>query len=385
MDPNDGKKYGGQYLPQMMFGGYNGYIPGEYSQIPGASVSAMAVSPSIQPRPPYVEAQNSGMSAAQNSANKGKRRSKNETKGRDYKCTECEKTYLSYPALYTHIKTKHKNCGDIPITSVRGRGRPRKGTSKESRADSGSIFYFHTEERKGGPTAVIHGFKEAFDLVFAKSKKYRGYDEHKLYVELYKRHIENVRTCNYSREHAGLTVFGARPAGLPEAVYEPKSEEHSASRPSEPREHEGSEEQVVDEKTREENQRKKKMKKCDEIFAEYLDLIAKDVKKECYANVLKFVLIYRECMNQYGDKIQKEKNGGESNPQETRGEESKCYCLTHDAEHVPEASNELITIYLDTVNTSFGDMEPVDLTLNFCGWLFNGGYTCSKLSLMNDT
>ena len=36
---------------------------------------------------------------------KGKRRSKNDIEGRIYKCTNCDKTYLSYPALYTHIKT----------------------------------------------------------------------------------------------------------------------------------------------------------------------------------------------------------------------------------------------------------------------------------------
>lgn len=61
---------------------------------------------------------------------KNKRRSKNDTKNRDYKCG-CGKNYLSYPALYTHIKQKHG--GVYPpgtqLTqqkSSRGRGRPRK-------------------------------------------------------------------------------------------------------------------------------------------------------------------------------------------------------------------------------------------------------------------
>ena len=30
-----------------------------------------------------------------------------ENASRDYKCTFCAKTYLSYPALYTHLKNKH--------------------------------------------------------------------------------------------------------------------------------------------------------------------------------------------------------------------------------------------------------------------------------------
>ena len=61
---------------------------------------------------------------------KQKRRKKNECYGRDYKCG-CGKEYYSYPALYTHIKTKHD--GKTPegtnanqIQNGKGRGRPRK-------------------------------------------------------------------------------------------------------------------------------------------------------------------------------------------------------------------------------------------------------------------
>ena len=61
---------------------------------------------------------------------KQKRRSKNDIHGRDYRCTFCEKTYLSYPALYTHIKNKHARGPDgqplIAFNSGRGRGRPKK-------------------------------------------------------------------------------------------------------------------------------------------------------------------------------------------------------------------------------------------------------------------
>ena len=31
-----------------------------------------------------------------------KRRSKNDSQGRNYKWNQCDKSYLSYPALYTH-------------------------------------------------------------------------------------------------------------------------------------------------------------------------------------------------------------------------------------------------------------------------------------------
>lgn len=60
-----------------------------------------------------------------------KRRSKHDCKGRNFTCG-CGKTYLSYPALYTHIKSKHNgktpdgtNANQIQ-NKVKGRGRPRK-------------------------------------------------------------------------------------------------------------------------------------------------------------------------------------------------------------------------------------------------------------------
>jgi len=60
---------------------------------------------------------------------RAKRRSKNDLDGRDYKCSFCTKTYLSYPALYTHMKTKHSKGSDgqhLLLNSGRGRGRPKK-------------------------------------------------------------------------------------------------------------------------------------------------------------------------------------------------------------------------------------------------------------------
>ena len=58
-----------------------------------------------------------------------KRRSKNDNEGRNHKCPTCGKCYLSYPALYTHIKQKHNANGH----SGRGRGRPKKDTGEVSR------------------------------------------------------------------------------------------------------------------------------------------------------------------------------------------------------------------------------------------------------------
>ena len=45
----------------------------------------------------------------ENDETKKLRRTKNDTAGRTYKCKFCGKSYLSYPALYTHSKQNLNN------------------------------------------------------------------------------------------------------------------------------------------------------------------------------------------------------------------------------------------------------------------------------------
>ena len=58
---------------------------------------------------------------------KGSRRSRKDEHGRDYICG-CGKKYLSYPALYTHIKTKHN--GNQPEGTQKTTGLPNKGRAR---------------------------------------------------------------------------------------------------------------------------------------------------------------------------------------------------------------------------------------------------------------
>ena len=52
-----------------------------------------------------------------------KRRRKRDTEGREFTCS-CGKKYLSYPALYTHNKTKHQ--GEVPMSE-----KPKKAQTCE--------------------------------------------------------------------------------------------------------------------------------------------------------------------------------------------------------------------------------------------------------------
>jgi hypothetical protein len=60
-----------------------------------------------------------------------KRRVRTDKQNRDYKCP-CGKSYLSYPALYTHLKQKHSDEMqdylsriEKPATTTLERGRPK--------------------------------------------------------------------------------------------------------------------------------------------------------------------------------------------------------------------------------------------------------------------
>ena len=106
---------------------------------------------------------------------KQKRRSKNDVHGRDYRCTFCEKTYLSYPALYTHIKNKHARGPDgqplIAFNSGRGRGRPKKNAlGQRNQVEPTSRNFFRTIDKVGGPIEPTVGFDEIYTEIFIKKK-----------------------------------------------------------------------------------------------------------------------------------------------------------------------------------------------------------------------
>lgn len=61
---------------------------------------------------------------------RGRRRGRNDPNSRDYICP-CGKSYLSYPALFTHIKIKHNGRAPGQIIKPKSenpskRGRPRQ-------------------------------------------------------------------------------------------------------------------------------------------------------------------------------------------------------------------------------------------------------------------
>lgn len=116
----------------------------------------------------------------QNNKERKKRRSKNDTDGRSYKCKHCDKTYLSEIALNNHVKNKHAHL--VEIVS-RGRGRPRKSNTPDGSINPPNdhkfkVFFENQLRAKSGPEFdLINAARDNFDNIF---NRYRD----KLFKEL---------------------------------------------------------------------------------------------------------------------------------------------------------------------------------------------------------
>ena len=115
---------------------------------------------------------------------------------------------------------------------------------------------------------------------------------------------------------------------------------------------------------------------CDQIFAEYLIYVAQRVSDKFFKTVIIFIRYYRECMNEYGWEIV-------SRYREVKSEErKKIFCNINNAEHVPEASNDFIRIFLPKEFDNFDRNLAVQLTRHMCHWLYQHKYTHSRVTLM---
>jgi len=113
--------------------------------------------------------------------------------------------------------------------------------------------------------------------------------------------------------------------------------------------------------------------KCNEVFADYISRIAKVTKKEVLVKFITFVTLFRECLNSM-------------NKKDSNGCSVEEYTQDNNAEDAPDISNEFVTEFLET-DASFFDFqkdEVIEITQNFCQWLYDNNFTCSKLSLISN-
>ena len=259
-----------------------------------------------------------------------KRRSKREVEGRNYICKLCSKSYLSYPALYTHYRQKHNTNN----SSGRGRGRPKKlvdVNDEKNQYNPQNSTFFSKEERTGktDPEKEINNcIDEAFTDLYDPEKKNR-IDE------------RSIKFYNSVDEHPFLRKF--------------KNDSHDINKML------GDEHELAD-----------------LVLIEYLNKMSIFCNPKYYVKLIKFVTLFREHVN----KVNINKN------RENNNEKNKDYTEFNDAEDVPDSSNEFITDFLDPEGKNddlgYSKEECIDLTQNLCFWMYENNFTCSKLSLIND-
>ena len=257
-----------------------------------------------------------------------KRRSKSEVEGRTHECKLCNKSYLSYPALYTHYKLKHNTNN----SSGRGRGRPKKEQNENEvekiKYNPINSTFFSKEERTG--KVEVSKINDCIDIAFSE-----------LYNEANKKRNE-LREMKYYDSinfHPFLNKF--------------KLDKHNINQ------------NVI----------------CGHIIAdvvliEYLNKMSMFCNEQYYIKLIKFVTLFREHVNIFNSNEDKNKYGVLE------------YTTIKDAEDVPDCSNEFITDFLhpEGNETDFGftKEESIDLTQNLCYWMYENNFTCSKLSLINN-
>jgi len=298
-----------------------------------------------------------------------RRRAKGEAGEGNYICG-CGRVYLSYPALYTHIKTKHDGVTPPGTTqphtnSKSGRGRPKKGESgskakeeedKEAHNENsdnqlaygGLLNYlkilemeYKYDDQNSDGSSIVSSLPDAFDLV-AKFP------------------IDVLRQPDYFPVLAEL-----------ENINMTKNI--------------GAEE--IDEET---GLKKTPMNR---IFAIFIYLIGRHLKERFYREFVFFLMMYRRALNELGWK--------------TRENVTKIYipdskkeiefCAVNNGEFAPEISNDFITekwpkyvpqYALKGFKVLGADIEStknaVFLTQHFCNWLSLQGYTDFYLSINED-
>lgn len=111
----------------------------------------------------------------------------------------------------------------------------------------------------------------------------------------------------------------------------------------------------------------------------------------------RFVLLYRDCFNQFGWLKKAEADCREARVTlEEKNVQARVdsykdfintyeFCIINNGELLPEICNEFVTIYLNDKKeiAGFDRAEAIDYVRHFCHWLFINGHTCSKLSMIH--
>ena len=266
---------------------------------------------------------------------RGKNASSNE---RMFKCPQCDKCYLSAPALTNHKKAKHEVQKE---TQKKGRGRPRKNNRDDNYFENYKIKYenfFSDEKRKNKNNEVnnLETINNIFEKLFNKYKNelfanYDSYQNDDLFI---------IINSNWNQK---------------EVNFDKKCKTSILNSPIKP--------EFYDSPA------------IDGILYYYLKFISEKSNKEYLYFVVKFILFLRDFTNKQRKEFIKEKDVTS---------DKKEYSQIYSAETLPDIFNDFYSSFSETQNYYEMDQnELIEIIQHFCYWMFLKGYTESHLSLNN--
>jgi len=298
----------------------------------------------------------------ENQRQKHKRRSKNDAQGRDYQCG-CGKRYLSYPALYTHIKTKHngvnpKGTNAPQYQNGRGRGRPRKSNIAISPMPITPLNQnpnLLDKSTPGGGAAAQTAAQKEEELKKQQAEAYNSDEALKRLGATEGDRCEPV----IALENLMKQISRAK---VNDYIWLQK--ELKAITDAE-----------LDEKQKEDLISVQQKKNCTRILAEYVYDISKKTNEKLFYPILVFVKAFKQCLDEYGWEILRKYKPV------TFEERKKEFSTNNDAEHSPELSNDFIRYFLPKEHPKFDKNLGIELTRHLCEWLRKNKYTRSCLAL----
>ena len=279
------------------------------------------------------------------------RRTKDEITERQFQCPDCDKCYLSGPALTTHRKTKH---GYELNNDKKIRGRPRKDNVQENPTTTSQNKYnsfFKNDTRK--PQSLDQTMNDDLNN-----------------LEVVKRFLTDAfRHC--CTEHPEISEKYGNIEQYP--LYKLVIDNWGKEIPE--IEHES---YLDDSRNKNKNEPLKKIKQpnVDSLFYLYLKEFSTKTNKDYFWFIVKFIVLFREGINILKkDMVTEEVINGDKTE----------FTQIYNAEEIPEVCNDFFLDFMEP-KRFFGlnKEELIELIQHFCFWLYTNMYCPSHLTLLKN-
>lgn len=275
------------------------------------------------------------------------RRRNSEIAEKAFQCPDCDKCYLSGPALTTHRKTKH---GYGFNGEIKMRGRPKKEGLPENPtqvAQHKFNIFFQNETRKppsldqtmNEKTISLDIIKNNLNDIFRQCqnelfKNYEKVDDYCFY---------NLMIKNWEKEKPDIEE---------ECYYDDNQ------------------------KNNDEPLKKINSPCVDGLFYLYLREFSKKTNKDYFWFLIKFVVLFREFINQKRSEFVRK---------DMITDDKKEYSQIFNAESIPDICNDYYIEFMEPHNFfGLNQDELIEVIQHFCYWLYSNKYTQAHLYLLQN-